>query len=217
MKQSEMDFGIYTMTDANHMRSRNAPLLPDVDGLFDVDGVVTICRRRHCHFEPVSALFGNVTFIENIVRLDALAPGRWDPVAVLAACTKVNGNKVYGVDYDGAYTRNPANLNELRIAAVVGADGTQPYVSKRASPHRCDPTWAFRKLLDGLGVDGRHRYSGDYRIRRALRALEDAGLIHIELGARGGMTTAKFIWTARAYLAPERLAPSDEAAMDILT
>ncbi len=62
--------------------------------------------------------------------------------------------------------------------------------------------------------DGKAK-TGDYSVRRALRALEDAGLIRIELGKRGGMATAKCFWL-RAYLATARLAPADEAALEML-
>lgn len=59
----------------------------------------------------------------------------------------------------------------------------------------------------------RARLTSDYSARRAMRALEDAGLMHIELGPRGGMATAKCAWLPRAYLAPSRLAPADDEAL----
>lgn len=78
----------------------------------------------------------------------------------------------------------------------------------------CDRTAdvGFRTLLWGRGGPR----TSDYRVRRALRALEDVGLMRIDLGPRGGMATTKCTWTARAYLAPARLAPDDEAAMEML-
>jgi hypothetical protein len=72
------------------------------------------------------------------------------------------------------------------------------------------PTWAFERVLC------LSRSHSDYRVRLSLRALEDVGLVKIELGPRGGIATAKCTWTARAYLAPERLAPADEEAMEML-
>ena len=55
--------------------------------------------------------------------------------------------------------------------------------------------------------------TGEYAVRRALRALEDAGLLDIELGPRGGMAKAKCTWTPLAYLAPGRLAKADDDAL----
>jgi hypothetical protein len=76
-------------------------------------------------------------------------------------------------------------------------------------------TWAFRTILyvtENLG---------NYEVRRALRALEDVGLVTIEPGPRGGMATAKLTWTERAYLPkptprPVALAADDEHALDCL-
>jgi hypothetical protein len=230
-----MDFGVYATAAANHARRKNAPPLPDRDGLFDADGAI-ICGRRQCHAEVASELFVDVQFKESKVRVTAIAPGRWDPVAVLTACTWTHGNRVYEVDYATASPTNPGSLDELRIAAIIAADGIRPYLSKKSryfeaaygvyAPGRRPteaeldfhdfsrapagkPAWAFRTLLWG---DGGPRTS-DYNVRRALRALEDAGLVRIELGPRGGMATAKVEWLPRAYLAPERLAAEDEEAL----
>lgn len=241
--QAEMDFGVFATAAANHARRRNAPPAPDVDGLFDAEGVAIICGRRQCHFEVAGELFGTVRFKETSVPLAAIAPGRWDAVAVLAACTKAHGNRAYEVDYATAKPTNPGALDEIRVARVVGADGVRPYLSKKGRYFEAaygvwapverpleteqgfretfrvsagKPTWAFRKLFDGFAPDGRHCFTGDPTVRRSLRALEDAGLVHIELGPRGGMATAKVTWLPRAYLAPERLAPADEEAMEML-
>ncbi|MHC2576572.1 hypothetical protein ACVI1J_001716 [Bradyrhizobium diazoefficiens] len=243
MQQQEMDFGVFATAAANHARRRNSRPEPDADGLFDAEGVAIICDRRQCHFEVAGELFGTVQFKEASVPLTAIAPGRWDPVAALSACTKAHGNRAYEVDYAAAKPTNPGGLDEIGIARVVGADGLRPYLSKKGRYFEAaygvwapverpleteqgfreafrvsagKPTWAFRKLFDGFAPDGRHRFTGDYRVRRALRGLEDAGLVRIELGPRGGMATAKVTWLPRAYLAPERLAKEDEAAMEML-
>ncbi|WP_340672361.1 hypothetical protein [Bradyrhizobium ottawaense] len=244
-QQAEMDFGVFATAAANHARRRHLPPAPDADGLFDADGVAVICGRRQCHFEPACDLFGHVQFKETGVPLTAIGPGKWDPVAVLSACTMAKGSRVYGVDYDKVTPTNPGGVDEIRIARVVGADGIRPYLSKTGRYFEAaygvwapverpleteqgfretflvsagKPTWAFRKLFEGFALRGdeHHRFTGDYRVRRALRALEDAGLMLIELGPRGGMATARCKWTARAYLAPARLNPDDEAAMEML-
>ena len=233
--QTEMDFGVYATAAANHARRKNAPPQPDSDGLFDADGVAVICGRRQCHAEFSGELFADIQFKETKASVKAFAPGRWDPAGVLTACTWVHGNRVFEVDYDTAKPSNPGGLDEIRIARVVGADGIRPYLSRKsryfeaaygvyapvARPTEAEldfhdfrrtqagaPTWVFRALLFG------HPRTSDYRVCRALRALEDAGLMHIELAPRGGMATAKCTWLPRAYLAPERLAPEDEEAME---
>src|SRR6202008_1222990 len=125
---------------------------------------------------------------------------------------------------------NPNGVDELRIAAIVGADGLRPYLTKKSRyfeapvgvwapmgrPAAAEqdfrdfrrvppgkPTWAFRSLL----FDAEGPRTCDYRVRRALRALEDAGLVSIELGPRGGMATARVEWLPRAYLAAGTFAP----------
>ncbi|MCS3893430.1 hypothetical protein M2171_002563 [Bradyrhizobium japonicum USDA 38] len=238
MQQSEMDFGVYATAAANHARRRIGPPAPDRDGLFDLEGVTIICGRRQCAVEAVGELFVDVLFKERTARVTAIAPGKWDPVSILIACTWAHGNRVFEVDYATARPTNPGGLDEIRIARVVGADGIRPYLTKRSRYFESEhgvwapvarladaeglrsfrrappgkPTWAFRTLLWGHGGPR----TSDYAVRKALRALEDAGLVRIELGPRGGMATAKVTWTLRAYLAPERLDPDDEAAMEML-
>ncbi|MCS3893459.1 hypothetical protein M2171_002592 [Bradyrhizobium japonicum USDA 38] len=73
------------------------------------------------------------------------------------------------------------------------------------------PTWPFAQIITS------HTDNGcDYRIRLALRVLEDVGLLSIELGPRGVMTTAKAEWLPRALLAPKRFDPDEEEAMELL-
>lgn len=244
-----MDFGVYATPACDHARRKERPPAPDADGMFDAAGVDVICGRRQCYAEQVSELFIDIQFKETKVRVTAIAPGRWDPVSILAACTKAHGNRVYEVDYTTAKPENRDGVDELRIAAVVGADGIRPYLSRKSrysvgpgdawqtppapTGHGArggaidaadllvpdeffapvgagHPTWALRSVLS------RWRRSSDYSVCRALRALEDVGLVHIELGKRGGMATAKVTWTPRAFLAPERLAPADEEALEML-
>lgn len=246
-EQSEMDFGIFATAAANHARRRNAPPQPDREGLFDAEGVTIIAGRRQCAVEMGSELFADIRFKETKIRATAIAPGRWDAVGILSACTRAHGNRIYEVDYATAQPTSPGGLDETRIARVVGADGLRPYLSKKGRYARGrrsgalvhpgtaaryidvewesenwirqpsgQPTWAFSKILLAPTLANAKDYVRDYAVRRALRALEDAGLLSIELGPRGGMATARCTWTARAFLAPERLAPADEEAMELL-
>jgi hypothetical protein len=243
--QQEFDFAVFATPACDHARRKNGPPVPDGVGLFDAGGVAIICGRRQCQFEPASELFGEVRFKETKIGLTALAPGRWDPVAVLSACTRAHGNRPFDVDYDKVSPQNPDGLDEIRIARVVGADGVRPYRSKRGrhgvleedgelrmltSPERGFdvprakagyPTWAFRHVMGAI-EDYHHRGKmSDFNARRAVRALEDAGLMHIELGPRGGLAAAKFTWLPRAYLpVPEPrqtvFEEDDEMAMEAM-
>jgi hypothetical protein len=224
MAQTEMNFGVFATAAANHAHRRNSPPVPDADGLFDLEGVTAICSRRSCRFNPVSELFGDVhSHISTIrtIRLVAIAPGKFDVTAIHTACTMAHGFRVYDVDYERSVPRNHDGLDEIRIARIVGATGVQPYVPKRGA-YSIDrhsrtvlaiigePTRAFRNILRASEFR-QHTHKG---ARLGLRALEDAGLMHIQLGPLGGMR--KCTWTPRAYLATERLAPADEAALEML-
>lgn len=101
---------------------------PDRDGLFDVAGVTWLAGRRHCTVTAQSDLVLTVA-AKAAIKLVAIAPGRWDPVAILAACTRAQGRQAYEVDVETARITNPRGLDELKIARIVGADGMQPYLS----------------------------------------------------------------------------------------
>lgn len=216
-----MDFGVSATAAANHARRRNAPPASDADGLFDVDGVAAICGRRQCVFEAATELFGIVQFKDTKITLTAIAPGRWEHVSVLAACTRARVGMVYKVDHDRSNPANAGGLDEIRIARLVGACGVQTYMPARGQ-YRIDrnsrtvvavagkPTRAFDQILRAPTLS----YQNNRLAKMGLLALEEAGLIHIKRGKRGGMR--KCTWTARAYLAPERLAPEDEAVMEML-
>lgn len=218
MTQLKFDYGAYATVSYNPERRRNASPQPDRDGLFDVEGVTVICGRRQCNVEPVGELFLDVQFQKTKVRVTAFAQGKFDPVSVLTACTEARGSRAYKVDYETARPTHPEGIDELRVAAVVGAAGIRPYFPRRGkythARNGADriasaglPTWAFEQII--MGSEDR----SDYRVRHGLRALEDAGLIEIKRGPRGGMAAARCTWTARAYLVAGPLAPADDEAL----
>ena len=243
MSQSEMHFGVFATPSANHARRLNSPPVPDADGLFDADGVYVICRRRQCSFDFASDLLGHVQYKEKRIQLVAIAPGRWDPAAILSACTRPHGNKVYEVDTETAKTKNWGGLDEIKIARIVGANGVRPYLSRSGKHRRAEngdqimlqrpeaqlsagyirvdntpapyatagnPTWSFLQVLAPANA---FAPKVNYAVRSSLRALEDAGLLQIILGSRGGMATAKFRWKERAYLPKPDFSLYDQDAL----
>lgn len=253
--QNEMDFGVYATAACNHTRRRNLPPTPDQDGFFDAAGVVEICGRRQCIAEFSGEVAAIVQFKEKKIPLTAIAPGRWDPVSILSACTRARGSHAFLVNSGTARPMNQGGLDELKIARVVAADGLKPYLTKpgqhclqqadhggyvvgRPRPLRMpegfeggmwlddgrvasapgNPTRAFLQVLF-LQTTLAHKQS--YSFRRAMRALEDVGLVRIKLGPRGGMATAIFAWTGRAYLPAPTLqqvatAHDDDLALEAL-
>jgi hypothetical protein len=219
--QQEFDFAVFATPACDHARRKNGPPVPDGAGLFDADDVTIICGRRQCQFEPASELFGDVRFKETKIGLTALAPGRWEPMAILSACTTARGGRTFVVDYDKVSPKDPDRLDEIRIARILGADGVRPYRSRSmhgfpGGIRAGDPTYAFENILLR-----EQKNTSDYDVRRALRALEDAGLMNIELGPRGGLRRAKFTWLPRAYLPqpaprPTAFEEDDEMAMEAM-
>ena len=150
--QDEMDFGVYATTACNHARRRNAPPVPDQDGLFDADGVFVICGRRQCYVEFSGEFAATVARDADGKRipLTAIAPGRWDPVSILTACTVAHNNRLAKVDPHKARFTNPGGLDEFRIARIVGADGVVPYLSRGmayAGMKSGDPTYSFDQIV----------------------------------------------------------------------
>jgi hypothetical protein len=223
------------------------PMAPNANGLFTVDQVAALASKRGCSIHKA----GDIT-IEikhpgqgrgqwkhaSIIAHDR---GLWHPVNIFRACRQAARQPHYEIDYAKAKIKNPDNLDEVRIAQVVGADGVRPYLS-RPSKYSSDDfgvveparngvvravwtpgagpvqnieipnadagnwTWPMLCIMAadrGAAAGGK---SSDYR--RALRALDDAGLLKLTVGPRGGFGTATFEWLPLAFLQPiERPAP----------
>ena len=114
----------------NSVRAKNKPPEPDQDGLFDLDGVREICGRRQCMLSEAGEFSVMVTYQTSTTPMHAIAPGRWDPVSILKACSKAHCNRTYDVDESTAKPTNPEGLDEIRIARIVGANGLRPYLSR---------------------------------------------------------------------------------------
>ena len=132
----------YATPAANSVRAKNRPPEPDSDGFFDAAGVTEICGRRQCSVAFASEFAATVSHKAKTVPLHAIAPGKWDPVAILKACSAACGRESFGVDERTAKPSNPDGLDEIRIALVVGADGLRPYLS-RIGKHQVLPDGGF--------------------------------------------------------------------------
>jgi hypothetical protein len=116
-------------------------------------------------------------------RLAAASPGRWDPVDVLKAYSRVHGNQIFDVDERTAKPESRSGIDEIRVARIVGADGLRTYMVR---PPAGSPSTAFRHILDSANAGDNSATTTDEvasnaAVRRALRALEDVGLVNITL------------------------------------
>ncbi len=110
---------------ANSVRAKNKPPEPDADGFFDAAGVREICGRRQCSVAFASEYAATVTHKTKLVSLTAIAPGKWDPVSILKACSAACDRQSFDVDEATAKPQCEL-LDELKIARIVGADGVRP-------------------------------------------------------------------------------------------
>jgi hypothetical protein len=65
-----------------------------------------------------------------------------------------------------------------------------------------DPTWAFMLVLWSEASSGDPSRSNSYAWRKAVRTLQDVGLLDVTPGPRGGLVRAVCRWTPLAYLPP---------------
>jgi hypothetical protein len=214
---------------------------PNENGLFDIAQVAHLVTKRGCriidagdyscdiHRGLYRPKIGEKRVTASIMAHDK---GLWHPVNIFRACRQAAGQPHYEIDYGRARIKNPGGLNEVLIAQVVGADGVRPYLSRPSryfTDQRITDTtdgdtietfkgpvggWTFPMFsLFNPWVNQRGK-SCDYR--RAVRALDDAGLLKLTVGPRGGFGTATFEWLPAAYLAVE--APKlDHADSEFLT
>ena len=123
--------------------------------------------------------------------------------------------RIVGADGLRPYLTRPGKHGRINDAHGIVLQRPFPEAMRREGWARVDnngpppaapgmPTWAFLQILHGAREVGAKQ---NYNVRRALRALEDAGLMRIQLGPRGGMATAKCTWTERAYLPPPIVKP----------
>jgi hypothetical protein len=225
---------IFNNPNCDRARAKNPMPAPDKDGFFDLLGVKALAGRRGCKVKKLSELGLQVACDARIVdicgglrvrkntggaTLTAIAPGLWDPVSIIAACSKARGLAVCEIDMAVAKPKKEGRLDELRIARIVGADGTlRPYVSKRSRKHYRvpgEPTWDFKLVMwSAESSETREIFrSNSYAWRKAVRTLQDVGLLDVMPGPRGGLVRAVCRWTPLAYLPPvvRTAGPLDDA------
>jgi hypothetical protein len=253
---------LFNNPNCDRARAKNPMPEPDKDGLFDFLGVSAIAKRRECTVKRLSDLAIDVVGpsrtvpeTHRTVTLTAIAPGLWDPVSIIAACTRARGLQVFEVDRATAKPKNEGRLDEIKIARICAADGLRPYLSKASMylqdaggfmrPPNAgmqalirdgwgvvdvpgmdhagagDPTWAFRMVLWSAASIGYPSRSNSYAWRKAVRTLQDVGLLDVTPGPRGGLVRAVCRWTPRAYLPeipvmPETLHSDDAHALACL-
>jgi len=193
---------------------------PDKDGFFDLLGVKALAGRRGCKVKKLSELglqvardarfvdiYGGLRVRKNTggATLTAISPGLWDPVSIIAACSKARGLAVCEIDMAVAKPKNEGRLDELKIARICAADSLQPYVSRRSRNHYRvpgEPTWDFKLVMRSAeSSETRELFrSNSYAWRKAVRTLQDVGLLDVTPGPRGGLVRAVCRWTPLAYL-----------------
>lgn len=189
------------------------PMAPNKDGLFNANQVAVLADKRNCLIEKAGEYGIDIKFPVGDGKwtsktITATDKELWHPINIFRSCRESAGKP----HYDGrtkAKLKNPGNLNEALIAEILGADGVKPYLSRHAQKsidgevfgEPGDWTWTMLHVITAR--KGGHGPTQEYR--RALRSLDDAGLIRLQLGTRMGFGTATFEWMPLAYLAaPEK-------------
>jgi len=220
------------------------PMEPNVNGLFTVDQVAVLASKRDClihkagHYTIEIKHPGKLKGQFTNASIMAHDKGLWHPVNIFRACREAARQPHYEIDYAKAKIKNPGNLDEVRIASVIGADGVRPYLSgtgqyrtgtfnemvlRPTNGAQRIPrgviitvggdelktakaggwTWPMAAIMMRDAIGQLNNAGKSYKYRRALRALDDAGLLKLTLGPRGGFGTATFEWLPAAYLAVE--------------
>jgi hypothetical protein len=207
------------------------PMAPNANGLFTVDQVAVLASKRGCVTHKAGDYGVEIQYRRKpSASIMATDKGLWHPVNIFRACREAVGQPHYEIDYAKAKIKNPGGLNEVLIAQIVGADGVRPYLSRpgkyEVGINERDGRliWNHPNVLDGndfLIYDVPKAIVGgwtwpmfnlfqpsmnsgkSYDYRRAVRTLDDAGLLKLTVGPRGGFGTATFEWLPAAYLAVE--------------
>lgn len=152
-----------TMTQQTEMFIRlvllgGIPMEPNEHGLFTVKQVAVLASKRGCRIHEAGDF---VIEIEHPgqgrgkwtrATITAHDRGLWPPVNIFRACREAAGQPHYGVNQATAKIKNPGNLDEVRIAEIVGADGVRPYLS-RPGQYEIGIN-RERALLGGTTLDG---------------------------------------------------------------
>jgi hypothetical protein len=236
----------------------DVPMAANANGLFTVEQVAVLASTRGCVIHKAGDYAIEIKFPGKHrgqwthAAIMATDRGLWHPVKIFRACREAAGQPHYEIDYARAKIRNLNNLDEIRIAEIIGADGVRAYLSRPGqyevehkdngqfaqyhNPLHGADIIALREVFVTMGNTTPKAVAGDwtwpmfcimhrtikgagrsYDYRRAVRALNDAGLLKLTVGPRGGFGTATFGWLRLAYLAPIEAPKLDPVDGEFLT
>jgi len=211
---------------------REKNMAPDRNGLFTIKQVAVLAADRNLMtFDTENANVCEVVhgIYRDRIQIPAYNEGSWHPIHIFRAFQEAVRGQWYGVDPANkriiksrgefratAKISNPGGLNEILIANVIGADGVKAY-STRKGIYRPIVAGDRTSELDALfNPNPPENIKTAYKYRRALHALDDAGLIDMVSGPKAGIGTATFEWTELAMLQPPKLSAEDADALNAL-
>jgi hypothetical protein len=129
----------------NLIRPNPVDMQPHYNGLFTIEQVAILAAKRGLLTYRVGDLFeaGADRTCEvrhgqagTPVRIVATQPGLWSPVEIFSKCREALGKSSYVVAH--GKIKNDRNLDEVLIASVIGADGINPYLTRKTEHCVCD-------------------------------------------------------------------------------
>jgi hypothetical protein len=104
---------------------------PNEHGLFDIHQLAHLVVKRSCEVIDVEDYSCEIRYRSGAtIKVMAHDADLWHPVNIFRACREAAGRPHYMIDYAKAKITNPGDLDEVRIAAIIGADGVRPHLSR---------------------------------------------------------------------------------------
>jgi hypothetical protein len=121
---------------AMFQRISHGVMTPNKHGLFDIEQLAYLAIKRDCKLIDAGDYSctirhpGKLTTEWTDVNIVAHDRGLWHPINIFRACRQAASQPSYTIDHAKAKIKNPNNLDEVRIASIIGADGVRPYLSR---------------------------------------------------------------------------------------